>query len=401
MQKIAQRILNLSESQTLAMSQMSRDLAAKGHDVINLSVGEPDFNTPDFIKEEAVKALEQNYTRYTPVNGYPELREAIVKKLKRDNQVDYDPSQIVVSTGAKHALANAVMCLVNPGDEVLVPSPYWVSYRELIRLAGGTPVYIPAKLENDFKITPQQLKEAITPSTKLLMFNSPCNPTGTVYKHEEMKALAQVLEQSPQVWILSDEIYEHIVFDGTHVSFGSFHSLSDRLVIVNGVSKAFAMTGWRIGFLAAPKEVAKACNKLQGQMTSGTNAIAQRASIEAFRRDPNGIEELMTMKKAFLERRDLLLRLLKEIPGIKTNVPQGAFYSFPDISWYFGKSNGEVMINNANDLCLYLLDKAHVAMVPGEAFGDDNCLRISYAASSQRIIEAMERVKKALEKLDS
>lgn len=400
MQKIAQRILNLSESQTLAMSQRSRDLAARGHDVINLSVGEPDFNTPDFIKKEAVKALEQNYTRYTPVNGYPELRQAIVEKLKRDNQVAYDPSQIVVSTGAKHALANAVMCLVNPGDEVLVPSPYWVSYRELIRLAGGTPVFIPAKLENDFKITPQQLNEAITPKTKLLMFNSPCNPTGTVYEQEEMKALAKVLEKNQHVWILADEIYEHIVFNGSHVSFGSFDSLVERLVIVNGVSKAFAMTGWRIGFLAAPKVVAAACNKLQGQMTSGTNAIAQRAAIPAFQRDPHSIPELEEMKKAFVERRDLLLTLLADMTGVKANVPQGAFYSFPNISWYLGKSDGETKIYNSNDLCLYLLDKAHVAMVPGEAFGDEKCLRISYATSSKRITEAMHRVKKALQKLD-
>ncbi|MFW6019293.1 MAG: pyridoxal phosphate-dependent aminotransferase [Bacteroidales bacterium] len=396
---IAERILNLSESETLAMSRMSRELADKGHDVINLSIGEPDFDTPEFIKEAAREAIDQNYTHYTPVNGFPELRKAITKKLKRDNNLDYTADQIVVSTGAKHSLANAVLSLVNPGDEVVVPAPYWVSYREIIKLAGGKPVYVEATLDNDFKIKPEQLEEAITSNTKLLMINSPGNPTGSVYTKNEMNRLVEVLKKHPHVFIVSDEIYEHIIFDGTHYSFAEFSEIKDRTIVVNGVSKGFAMTGWRIGFIAASKEIALACNKLQGQITSGTNSIAQRASIVAFEKDPREIVELREMKKAFLQRRDLLLSLLREIPGMKANTPGGAFYVFPDVSEYFGKSDGKTTIQNAKDFCMFLLDTAHVALVPGEAFGDPQCVRFSYATSTDRIEKAAERIKEALKKL--
>ncbi len=399
MNKISERVLNLSESETLAMSRMSREIAQQGHDVINLSIGEPDFDTPEYIKDAARQALDENYTHYTPVNGYVELREAIVKKLKRDNDLDYDAGQIVVSTGAKHSLANAVLSLVNPGDEVIIPAPYWVSYREIVKLAEGVPVYVNAGLENDFKITPRQLKDAMSSKTRVFMINSPCNPTGTVYTEEEMQALARVLKDYPDVYVISDEIYEHINFTCPHCSFASCEGMKDRTVVVNGVSKGFAMTGWRIGFIAAPADVASACNKLQGQFTSGTNSIAQRASIAAFEKDPAEIREMEEMKKAFLQRRDLLLELLNDIPGFSTNVPGGAFYVFPDISRYFGKKNGDEKIENSMDLCEYLLHNAHVAIVPGDAFGDPNCIRISYATSSDRIKEAASRIKAALSKL--
>lgn len=399
MHSISNRILNLSESETLAMSRLSREIAEKGHDVINLSVGEPDFDTPKFIKEAAIKAMEENYTHYTPVNGFKDLRQAITQKLYRDNNQEYSPEQIVVSTGAKHSLANAVLSLINPGDEVIVPAPYWVSYREIIKLAGGKPVYVTAFLENDFKITPEQLKEAITPKTKLLMINSPCNPTGTVYREKEIKALVDVLQNHPGIYVISDEIYEHIIFDGQHISFAAYSQIKDRVVVVNGVSKGFAMTGWRMGFLAAPAEIASACNKLQGQFTSGANSIAQRAAIDAFNADPSEVEELNTMRKTFRERRDILLELLNEIPGFKVNKPGGAFYLFPDVSYYFGTKIQDGKINNAKDLSMYLLNNAHVALVPGEAFGDPNCVRFSYANSTDRIREATERIKKALEKL--
>lgn len=399
MTHISERVLNLSESETLAMTRMSRELASQGHDVINLSIGEPDFDTPTFIKDAAKKALDENYTHYTPVNGFIELRQSIARKLKRDNDLDYSADQIVVSTGAKHSLANAVLSLINPGDEVVVPTPYWVSYREIIKLAGGKPVYVKTTLENDFKITAGQLEDAITPKTKMLMINTPCNPSGTVYTKNEMKSLAEVLAKYPEVFILSDEIYEHILFDGEHFSFASFNEIKDRTIVVNGVSKGFAMTGWRLGFIAAPKEIAGACNKLQGQFTSGTNSIAQRAAIDAFDADPKAISEMQDMKNAFLERRDLLLSLLEQIPGIEANVPGGAFYIFPDVSYYFGKMNGEEKIETAKDLCMYLLNTAHVALVPGEAFGDPNCVRFSYATSSERIKQAAERIKEALTKL--
>lgn len=399
MKILSERVLNLSESETLAMSRMSRELAEQGHDVINLSIGEPDFDTPAFIKQAAVEAMEQNYTHYTPVNGFADLRKAITKKLKRDNDVAYTPDQIVVSTGAKQSLANAVQSLINPGDEVIVPTPYWVSYREIIKLAGGKPVYVTTELENDFKITPQQLEEAVTAKTKLLMINTPCNPTGTVYTEAELRKLAEVLKKHSGIYIISDEIYEHIIFDGEHFSLAKLKELKDRTIIVNGVSKGFAMTGWRIGFIAAPKEIAAACNKLQGQYTSGTNSIAQRAALKAFDTAPEDISELKEMKAAFLERRNLLLSLLQDISGLKANVPGGAFYVFPDVSSYFGKANGEHKINNAKDLCMYLLNTAHVALVPGEAFGDPNCVRFSYATSSDRIKEAADRIKTALGKL--
>ena len=399
MNVIAERVLNLSESETLAMSRMSRELADKGHDVINLSIGEPDFDTPEFVKDAARQAMDQNYTHYPPVNGFPELRKAIVKKLKRDNHLDYAEDQVVVSTGAKHSLANAVLSLINPGDEVVVPAPYWVSYREIIKLAGGSPVYVETKLENDFKITPEQLEDAITSKTKLLMINTPGNPTGTVYTKSEMSGLVNVLKKYPEVYVISDEIYEHILFDGVHHSFASFSEIQDRTVVVSGVSKGFAMTGWRVGYIAAPKEIASACNKLQGQMTSGTNSIAQRASIAAFEKDPNDIDELKEMKTAFLQRRDLLLSLLKDIPGFKANTPGGAFYVFPDVSEYFGKSDGKRTIHSAKDLCMFLLDTAHVALVPGEAFGDPNCVRFSYATSTERIREAGGRILDALKQL--
>lgn len=399
MKILSERVLNLSESETLAMSRMSRELAEQGHDVINLSIGEPDFDTPAFIKQAAVEAMEQNYTHYTPVNGFGDLRQAIVKKLKRDNDVDYTPEQIVVSTGAKHSLANAVQCLINPGDEVIVPTPYWVSYREIIKLAGGKPVYVTTELENDFKITAEQLEEAISEKTKMLMINTPCNPTGTVYTEDELRKLAEVLKKHSGIYIISDEIYEHIIFDGAHFSLAKIDELKERTIIVNGVSKGFAMTGWRIGFIAASREIAAACNKLQGQFTSGTNSIAQRAALKAFDTAPEDICELKEMKAAFLERRDLLLSLLKDIPGMKANVPGGAFYVFPDVSSYFGKADGSEKINDAKDLCMYILNKAHVALVPGEAFGDPNCVRFSYATSSDRIKEAADRIKTALGKL--
>lgn len=399
MKILSERVLNLSESETLAMSRMSRELAEQGHDVINLSIGEPDFDTPAFIKQAAVEAMEQNYTHYTPVNGFGDLRQAIVKKLKRDNDVDYTPEQIVVSTGAKHSLANAVQCLINPGDEVIVPTPYWVSYREIIKLAGGKPVYVTTELENDFKITAEQLEKAISEKTKMLMINTPCNPTGTVYTEDELRKLAEVLKKHSGIYIISDEIYEHIIFDGAHFSLAKINELKERTIIVNGVSKGFAMTGWRIGFIAASREIAAACNKLQGQFTSGTNSIAQRAALRAFDTAPEDICELKEMKAAFLERRDLLLSLLKDIPGIKANVPGGAFYVFPDVSSYFGKADGSEKINDAKDLCMYILNKAHVALVPGEAFGDPNCVRFSYATSSDRIKEAADRIKTALGKL--
>ncbi|MFO8087649.1 MAG: pyridoxal phosphate-dependent aminotransferase [Bacteroidales bacterium] len=396
---ISERVNNLSESETLAMTRMSREMAAQGHDVINLSIGEPDFDTPEFIKDAAKKALDENYTHYTPVNGYADLRETIAWKLKRDNGLEYNADQIVVSTGAKQSLANAVQSLINPGDEVVIPTPYWVSYREIVKLAGGKAVYVPTSIEHDFKLTPQQLEDAITEKTRMLMINSPCNPSGTVYQREEMAALTAVLKKYPDVSILSDEIYEHILFEGEHHSFASFSEVKDRTVVINGASKGFAMTGWRLGYIAAPKAVAAACNKLQGQYTSGTNAIAQRAAIAAFAADPAEITELNEMKKAFLQRRDLLLSLLKDIPGIHANVPEGAFYVFPNVKHYFGKSKGETMIATSKDLCMYLLETAHVALVPGEAFGDPECVRFSYATSSERIQTAAARIKEALRQL--
>jgi aspartate aminotransferase len=396
---LSDRIKNLEESATLAMTRKSRELQCKGLDIINLSIGEPDFNTPGFIKEAAKKALDENYTHYPPVPGYQELREAICLKLKRDNNLDYKPAQIVVSTGAKQSLANCVLSVVNPGDEVIVPAPYWVSYSELVKLAEGIPVYIMAGIESDFKITPAQLEAAITTRTKLLMFNSPCNPTGSVYTQEELAGLAGVLLKYPQVYIISDEIYEYINFSGKHHSLAAFDGLKDRVALVNGVSKGYAMTGWRLGYMAAHPAIAEACNKMQGQMTSGTCSIAQRAAIDAMLRNPEDTPELLEMVTAFHKRRDLLLERLNEIPGLKTNIPDGAFYIFPDVTEYYGKKNGDTTIRNGDDLCMYLLEKACVALVPGSAFGDPACIRFSYATSEERLVEASRRIKMALQEL--
>ena len=395
---LSNRITYLSESETLAMARKSRELKAAGHNVINLSLGEPDFNTPDYIKNAAKEAIDQNYTFYPPVAGYQDLREAICRKLKRDNNLEYSCDQIVVSTGAKQSIANVVLCLVNPGDEVLLPSTYWVSYKEIVKVAEGKSVFIPTTIEHEFKVTPQQIEDAITPKTKLIIFSSPCNPTGSVYTKEELQGLAEVFSRHPNIIIVADEIYEHINFVGKHESIAQFDSVRERVIIVNGVSKGFAMTGWRIGYVAAPKEIAKACDKIQGQFTSGASSIAQRAALKAIGSDPD-TQELRTMKKAFLERRDLMLQLLGEVPGLKLNHPDGAFYIFPDISWYFGKSDGTTQINNANDLCMYLLNKVFVATVPGDAFGDPNCLRFSYATSKENLIEAVNRIKAALVEL--
>jgi len=400
MTTLANRILYLSESETLAMSRKSRELKAEGHDVINLSLGEPDFHTPDYIKQAAKEAIDQNFTFYSPVAGYEDLRKAICIKLKRDNNLDYDCNQIVVSTGAKQSIANVMLSLVNPGDEVLVPTPYWVSYKEIIKVAEGKSVFIPATIENNFKVTPKQLEEAITPKTRVMIFSSPCNPTGSVYTREELLGIAEVMVKYPQVTIIADEIYEHINFIGKHESICQFGFIKDQVVLVNGVSKGYAMTGWRIGFIAAPLSIAKACDKLQGQFTSGASSIAQRASLKAFITEPNATPDMKTMQLAFRERRDLMLKLLSEIPGMRLNHPDGAFYIFPDISWYFGKSDGTTTINNSNDLCMYLLNKVFVALVPGDAFGDPRCIRFSYATSKEKLTEAAKRIKEALSQLN-
>lgn len=396
MNKLSDRTNYLSESQTLKMAKLSRELKAQGLDIINLSLGEPDFNTPQHIKEAAKKAIDDNFSFYPPVAGYLELRQAISAKFRRENNLDYAPNEIVVSTGAKQSIANAVLSLVNPNDEVIVAAPYWVSYLEIIKLAEGTPIPISASIHNDFKITAEQLSSAITPKTKMFMFSSPCNPTGSVYTKEELKALAEVIAQHENIYILSDEIYEHINFIGHHHSIAQFDFIKDRVIIINGVSKSFAMTGWRIGYMAAPKWIADACEKIQGQITSGASTIAQRATITALSSD---ITPTLEMKKAFLRRRDLVLELLKEIPGIQLNTPQGAFYVFLNVSYYFGKSDGEIKINNAEELCMYLLNKAFVSLVSGAAFGDDDCIRFSYATSDEKLVEAIRRIKLALEKL--
>lgn len=396
---LSDRVIGLSESETLAMTRKSRELKAEGFDVINLSIGEPDFNTPEQIKKAGKTAIDENRTHYPPVPGYPELRKAISEKFKKENGLDYSPEQIVVSAGAKQSIANVILCLLNPGDEIIVPVPYWVSYRELIKLAGGIPVYIPTSIETNFKVTPEQLEKAITPKSKLFIFSSPCNPSGTVYSKEELKALADVFAKHENIHIISDEIYEYINFFGKHESIAQFDEIKDRVIVINGVSKGYAMTGWRLGYLGTTKKIAKACDKMQGQITSGTCSISQYAAIEALSDNPETVAEFKIMKAAFLERRDLVLSLLKDVPGLKTNVPEGAFYVFPDISYYFGKSDGENFINDSNDLCMYLLNKANVALVPGSAFGDPNCIRLSYAASNDTLIEAIDRIKKALAKL--
>jgi aspartate aminotransferase len=397
MTKVSDRLNRLSESATLAMAQMSRELQAKGIDVISLSLGEPDFDTPEFIKEAAKKAIDDNYSHYTPVPGLPELRSAIAAKFKRDNNLDFTINQIVTSTGAKQSLTNVCLCLLNPGDEVLLPCPYWVSYAEIIKLAEGVPVEVPSTIDSDFKVTPEQLEAAITPNTKMLMFSSPCNPSGTVYTESELEAIAKTLEKYPDIYIVSDEIYEHINFTEKHFSIGTIPSMIDRTITVNGVSKGFAMTGWRVGFIGAPLWIAKACTKIQGQVTSATCAIAQKAAERAMLAEPKSTTK--EMKDTFLNRRNMVIDLLKDIPGIKCNIPQGAFYVFPDISYYFGKSNGKITITNANDFCMYLLNVAHVACVAGDAFGNPECIRISYAAADEKLITAMNRIKTYLKKL--
>ncbi|WP_374400676.1 pyridoxal phosphate-dependent aminotransferase [Flavobacterium sp.] len=393
MNPLSDRINNLAVSQTLAMAALARELKAQGKDIISLSLGEPDFNTPEFIKEAAKKAIDENYSTYTPVEGYLELKEAICKKFKRDNNLDYKPSQIVVSTGAKQSLYNIAQVMLNEGDEVILPAPYWVSYYEIIKLSGGVPVEVPTSVESDFKITPEQLEAAITPKTKMMWFSSPCNPSGSVYNREELTALAKVLEKHPHVYVVSDEIYEHINFSGTFCSIGSIPGMLERTITVNGVAKAFAMTGWRIGYIGAPEFIAKACTKIQGQVTSGANSIAQRATITAVEADPSVLNEMVS---AFKNRRDLVVGLVKEIPGFKLNVPEGAFYVFPDVSSYFGKTLKGQLIKDATDFSMFLLAEANVATVTGDAFGNPNCIRFSYATSDALLTEAMRRIKEAV-----
>ena len=390
---LSDRINKLSTSATLAMAAKARELRNEGKDIIGLSLGEPDFNIPDFIKDAAKKAIDENYSSYSPVDGYADLKKAISAKFKRDNALDYSPNQIVVSTGAKQSLANVAMVMLNKGDEVILPAPYWVSYRDIVQLAEGTPVEVPTSIETDFKITPEQLEAAITPKTKMLWFSSPCNPSGSVYSEEELKGLAKVLTKHPGIFVVSDEIYEHINFRGKHASIAAIEGMYDRTITVNGVSKAFAMTGWRIGYIGAADWIAKACTKFQGQITSGANAIGQRATIAALEAP---VSKIQFMIDKFRERRDLILGLLGTIDGFKLNVPEGAFYVFPDISSYFGKELAGVKINNASDFAMYLLEHANVATVTGEAFGNPHCIRISYAASEAEIREAVDRIKKVL-----
>ncbi|GAA4333380.1 pyridoxal phosphate-dependent aminotransferase [Mucilaginibacter gynuensis] len=396
MSTLSNRINNLSESQTIKMAKMGRELAAKGVDVISLSFGEPDFHTPEHIKDAAKKAMDENFTYYTPVAGYPDLRKAIVKKLKDENNLDYDISQIVVSTGAKQAIANAVLCLVNPGEEVIIPTPYWVSYSEVVKLAEGNSVFINTTVEQNFKITAEQLEAAITPKSKLFMFSSPCNPTGSVYTKEELESLVKVFEKHPQIYILSDEIYEHINFVDKHESIAQFDSIKDRVVVINGFSKSYAMTGWRIGYTASNKEIAAACDKMQGQITSGTCSITQRAGVAAYE---GGLESVHQMREQFRKRRDIVYNLLKDIDGVNVNLPDGAFYFFPDVTSFFGKSYNGKTINDADELSIYLLEEGHVATVGGDSFGDKTSIRLSYAASEEKLIEAVRRIKEALGKL--
>lgn len=393
MHQLSDRINSLPVSETLAMAAKARELRGEGKNIIGLSLGEPDFNTPDFIKEAAIQAIEENYNSYTPVDGYLELRQAICRKFKRDNKLDYTPDQIVVSTGAKQSIANVAMVLLNPGDEVLLPAPYWVSYSAISTLAEARYIEIPSSVETDFKISPEQLEAAITPRTKLLFFNSPNNPSGTVYTEAEYRAFAKVLEKYPDIYIISDEIYEHINYGTPNFSFAAIPEMYDRTITVNGVAKAFAMTGWRIGYIGAPAWIAKACTKMQGQITSGSNCIAQRATITAL---DAPVSKIQYMVDEFHKRRDLVLELLSEIPGITANVPEGAFYVFPDVSYYFGKTIQGIKIENASDFAMFLLEKAHVATVTGDAFGAPNNIRISYAASREEIREALQRIKAVL-----
>lgn len=396
MNQLSERLNRLSPSATLAMSQKSGELKAQGIDIINLSVGEPDFNTPDHIKEAAKKAIDDNYSRYSPVTGYPALRQAIVDKLKRENGLDYTPAQIVCSNGAKQSVCNTVMALVNVGDEVIIPAPYWVSYPQMVLLAEGTPVIVEAGIEQDFKITPAQLEAAITPRTRLLILCSPSNPTGAVYSAAELEALAEVLRRHERVIVVSDEIYEHINYIGQHASIAACPGMKERTVVVNGVSKAYAMTGWRIGFTASPEWIAKACSKLQGQYTSGPCSVSQMAATAAFAGDQTCVEE---MRKAFERRKDLIVRLAKEVPGFEVNEPHGAFYLFPKCSYYFGKADGDRVIKNSTDFAMFLLEVAHVATVGGDAFGSPDCFRMSYATSDENIVEALRRIREAVARL--
>ena len=393
--RLSKRVNEMETSATLAMAAKTREFKDQGIDIIGLSLGEPDFTVPEFIKDSAIQAIKDNYHTYTPVDGYPDLKAAIITKFKRDNNLAYKPSQIVVSTGAKQSLANLTMVLLNEGDEVLLPAPYWVSYADQCKVAGGIPKEIPTTIETDFKVTAEALEAAITPKTKLIIYSSPCNPSGSVYSEKELRKLADVLVKYPDIIVISDEIYEHINFTGKHFSMAEFEDMYDRTVVVNGVSKAFAMTGWRVGYIGGPEWIARACNKMQGQVTSGTNCIAQRATITALENPPSKIK---FMVDAFKERRTIILDLLSEIKGIKTNEPEGAFYVFPDVSYFFGKTLRGKNINTASDFSLYLLEEARVATVTGEAFGDPNCIRLSYAASEKEIREAIKRIKEALEK---
>ena len=393
---LSDRLNRLSPSATLAMSQRSSELKAQGVDIINMSVGEPDFNTPDHIKAAAIAAVQDNWTRYSPVPGYPELKKAIVAKLKNENGLDYLPSQILCSNGAKQSVCNAIMALVNQGDEVIIPAPYWVSYPQMVLLAEGTPVAVPTTIEQDFKMTPEQLEQAITPRTRAIILCSPSNPTGSVYSTAELEALKDVLLKHERVMIIADEIYEHINYVGAHASMAQFPDIKDRVVIVNGVSKAYAMTGWRIGFIAAPEWVVKGCNKLQGQYTSGPCSVSQKAAEAAYTGSQECVEQ---MRQAFERRRDLIVRLAREIPGLEVNNPQGAFYLFPKCSSFFGKRDGERVINSSSDLAMYLLEVGHVATVGGDAFGSPECFRMSYATSEENIVEAMRRIADTLARL--
>ena len=393
MRQISDCVMRLAASATFAMSQKSSELSAQGVDVVNMSVGEPDFNTPDYIKDAAKQAIDGNFSKYSPVPGYMSLRKAVCDKLKKENGLDYTPSQILISTGAKQSLCNAIMALVNPGDEVLLPAPCWVSYPEMVSLAGGVPVMVKAGIEQDFKSTAAQIEAAITPKTRAIMICSPSNPTGSVFSKEELEAISKVLIKNPQIFIISDEIYEHINFIGSHESLAQFPELKDQIAVINGVSKAYAMTGWRIGFMAAPSWLVDACNKLQGQYTSGTCSIAQKAAEAAFNGPQDEVEQ---MRLVFQKRRDLIVSLAKEIPGFEVNNPQGAFYLFPKCDYYFGKRNGDQVINDADDLAMYLLEVGHVATVGGTSFGAPECIRFSYATSEAKIIEAFKRIKTAL-----
>jgi aspartate aminotransferase len=396
MAQLSNRLNRLAPSATLAMSQKSGEMKAQGIDVINMSVGEPDFNTPDHIKEAAKKAIDENWSRYSPVPGYADLRQAIVAKLKNENGLDYTINEVLVSNGAKQSVCNTIMALVNDGDEVIIPAPYWVSYPQMAKLAGGEPVYIEAGFEQNFKITPEQLEAAITPKTRMLILCSPSNPTGSVYSQEELNALAEVIKKHDDLFVLADEIYEHINYIGKHASIAKCEGMKERSIIVNGVSKAYAMTGWRIGYIAAPEWIVKGCNKLQGQYTSGPCSVSQKAATEAYVASQACVEE---MRQAFERRRDLIVELAKDIPGLEVNVPEGAFYLFPKCSSFYGKSDGKRTINNSTDLAMYLLEEGHVATVGGDAFGDPECFRMSYATSDDNIREAMRRIKETLAKL--